>query len=78
MENINEIDKFLTAEDIEQDNLAQEESEESISIQRYAFNAFRIERSIRDILSWVDKGKIIIPEFQRDFVWNFNQSSRFI
>ena len=42
MENINEIDKFLTAEDIEQDNLAQEESEESISIQRYAFNAFRI------------------------------------
>lgn len=78
MEIFNEIDKFLTAEDLEQENLALEESEESICIQRYAFNAFRIERSIRDILSWVNKGKIIIPEFQRDFVWNFNQSSKFI
>lgn len=58
--------------------IEQEEDEESITIQRYAFNAFRIERSIRDILSWVEKKKIIIPEFQRDFVWNFNQSSRFI
>lgn len=62
----------------EQEALEQEESAESIAIQRYAFNAFRIERSIRDILNWVKKGKIIVPEFQRDFVWNFNQSSKFI
>lgn len=78
MKDILENAEFLTEEDIEQDKLEQEESAESIAIQRYAFNAFRIERSIRDILTWVDKGKIIIPEFQRDFVWNFNQSSRFI
>mgnify|MGYP001073322243 FL=1 len=68
----------LTAEEIEQIDLEESESEEGIKIQRYAFNSFRIERSIRDILNWVDKGKIVIPEFQRDFVWNYNQSSRFI
>ena len=45
----------VTDEDIEQNNLEQEESAESIEIHRYAFNAFRIERSIRDILTWVDK-----------------------
>lgn len=67
-----------TAEELEQYALEQEESAETLTIQRYAFNSFRIERSIRDILNWVDKGKIIIPEFQRDFVWNYNQSSRFI
>lgn len=78
MELFFEDDKLITNEDIEQEILEQEESQESISIQRYAFNAFRIERSIRDILNWVEKGKIIIPEFQRDFVWNFNQSSRFV
>lgn len=70
--------KELSSEELELLNLEQEESEESIGIQRYAFNAFRIERSIRDILSWVNKGKIIIPEFQRDFVWNYNQCSKFI
>ena len=74
-----EIENLVPDQEVdEQDVLEQEENAESIAIQRYAFNAFRIERSIRDILNWVEKGKIIVPEFQRDFVWNFNQSSRFI
>lgn len=76
--NVNEISDNLEQEKQEREVLEQEEAEESISIKRYAFNSFRIERSIRDILNWVEKGKIIIPEFQRDFVWNYNQSSKFI
>ena len=61
-----------------EDKIIEEEESEGISIQRYAFNSFKIERSIRDILNWVDKDKIIIPEFQRDFVWTFNQSCKLI
>ncbi len=69
---------ILSEEEKEIIEIENQEEEESISLERYAFNSFRIERSIRDILNWVEKGKIIIPEFQRDFVWNYNQSSRFV
>lgn len=69
---------IMSEEEIEIEELENAEEEESISLERYAFNSFRIERSIRDILNWVEKGKIIIPEFQRDFVWNYNQSCRFV
>lgn len=60
------------------DSIDMIEDEERIEIKRYAFNSFRIEKSIRDILSWVKRGRIIIPEFQRDKVWNYSQASRFI
>lgn len=69
---------FMSEEEKEINEIENQEDEESICLERYAFNSFRIERSIRDILNWVEKGKIIIPEFQRDFVWNYNQSSRFV
>lgn len=69
---------ILSEEEREIKKIENQEEEESICLERYAFNSFRIERSIRDILNWVEKEKIIIPEFQRDFVWNYNQSSRFV
>lgn len=69
---------FISEEEKEINEIENQEDEESICLERYAFNSFRIERSIRDILNWVKKDKIIIPEFQRDFVWNYNQSSRFV
>lgn len=71
-------ESFLSEEEKEIKEIETQEEEDGISLERYAFNSFRIERSIRDILNWVEKGKIIIPEFQRDFVWNYNQSSRFV
>lgn len=68
----------LTNEDLDLLKIEEEENSEGIGIKRYAFNSFKIERSVRDILNWVDKGKIIIPEFQRDFVWSYNQSCKLI
>ena len=68
----------ITNEDFDLLKIEEEENSEGIEIKRYAFNSFRIERSVRDILNWVDKGKIIIPEFQRDFVWTYNQSCKLI
>lgn len=68
----------ITNEDKEQLTIEEQEEAEGIGIKRYAFNSFKIERSIRDILNWVEKKKIKIPEFQRDFVWNYNQSCKLI
>ena len=68
----------LNDEDLDLLKIEEDENSEGIEIKRYAFNSFKIERSVRDILNWVEKGKIIIPEFQRDFVWSYNQSCKFI
>ena len=54
------------------------EENDGLDISRYDFNSFKIERSIRDLLSWEERQKIKIPSFQRNFVWTFNQSCKFI
>lgn len=51
---------------------------EGLDISRYDFNSFKIERSIRDLLSWEERKKIKIPSFQRNFVWTYNQCCKFI
>lgn len=56
----------------------EDESDEPLKITRYSFNSFRIERSIRDILSWENRGKIVIPDFQRNFVWDYAQCCKLI
>lgn len=72
------MEERLDNDMFQEEKILEEEDAEGISIERYAFNSFKIERSIRDILNWVEKEKIIIPEFQRDFVWTFNQSCKLI
>lgn len=54
------------------------ESEEGIRIKRYAFNSYRMDRSIRDLLGWKEAKKIETPDFQRNFVWSYSQASKFI
>ncbi len=55
-----------------------ENFDEEIKISRYSFNSFKIERSIRDLLSLEERNKIVIPEFQRNFVWDYKQCCKFI
>lgn len=59
-------------------DLVEESDDDALGVRRYDFNSFRTERSIRDLRRWKDIGKIKIPDFQRDFVWDYKQSSTFI
>lgn len=61
-------DEFI--EDIDNDN--------TIKISRYAFNSFGIERSVRDLINWEKRGRVVIPDFQRFFVWDYNKCCKFI
>lgn len=70
--------EFDDYQDELEEKVQEEEDEDRIEIKRYAFNSFRIEKSIRDIISWVKRDRIIIPEFQRDKVWTYNQAQRLI
>lgn len=60
----------------EEDNT--EEIEDGISINRYTITSYKMDRSISDLLKWKDQGKLIIPDFQRDYVWDIKTSSKFI
>ena len=61
------------------DNILEEDDNENvIKISRYAFNSFGIERSVRDLINWEKRGRVVIPEFQRFFVWDFNKCCKFI
>lgn len=65
-------------EDKDFDIMNENEENDSLDISRYDFNSFKIERSIRDLLSWEERLKIRIPSFQRNFVWTYNQCCKFI
>lgn len=54
------------------------DNENTVQISRYAFNSFGIERSVRDLINWEKRGRVIIPDFQRFFVWDYNKCCKFI
>jgi uncharacterized protein with ParB-like and HNH nuclease domain len=33
---------------------------------------------ISDLLSEIDKGKLVLPDFQRDFIWKPEQTARLL
>lgn len=45
---------------------------------RYQINSYSVDRAIETLIKWRENGKLIIPDFQRNFVWSFNNSSRLI
>ncbi len=47
-------------------------------IDRYQINTFTQDRAIETLLKWYKNKKLILPEFQRDFVWTYANSCRLI
>ena len=47
-------------------------------IERYQINTFTQDRAIETLLKWYKNGKLILPEFQREFVWSYSNSCRLI
>ena len=55
-----------------------QDNDNIVDISRYSFSSFGIERSIRDLIAWEERKKVIIPDFQRKFVWDFNKCCKFV
>lgn len=68
------MENFETQDDI----IENEENNDIVTISRYDFNSFAIERSVRDLVDWASRDKVFIPDFQRAFVWDFNKCCKFI
>lgn len=56
----------------------EENSSNDSKIERYQINTFTQDRAIETLLKWYDNKKLILPEFQRDYVWTYANSCRLI
>lgn len=54
------------------------EDEEGYKLKRYEITTYVTQRSIESLIKWVDKKKIVIPDFQRDYVWPKSAASKLI
>lgn len=73
------LDEINTTDIIEEnESIEAEESSDDSKIERYQINTFSQDRAIETLLKWYKNGKLILPEFQRDFVWSYANSSRLI
>lgn len=68
-------------DDLKMDELQEYELYESTighKINRYEITTYVTQRTIESLIKWVEKGKIIIPDFQRDYVWPKSVASKLI
>ena len=66
------IEKKNIEEILEEDTLSFDKSEE-FYIKYWSYN-----RSVSEMLEMYDNGEIVIPDLQREYVWNYSQASLFI
>lgn len=64
-------------QNVEELYLVDEESESS-KIKRFDIISYNIDKAIETIIKWKNNGKLVIPTFQREFVWKFNTSCKLI
>lgn len=60
------------------ENSENEESGSLEKLERYQINSYSVDRAIETLIKWKENGKLIIPEFQRDYIWTYNNSCRLI
>ena len=59
-------------------NYQENEQNESVKLERHQINSYSVDRSIDTLLKWKSRGKLRIPDFQRDYVWEYADSVKFI
>ncbi len=66
--------------EIDERDFSYEENElnEQKELKRYQINSYSVDRAIETLIKWKRNNKLIVPDFQRDFVWNFSNSARLI
>ena len=65
-------------EPIENEELIEEEEDDSVAPVRYGITSFGVDFDVEGLYRRISRGEIVIPKFQRSYVWNIRQASRFI
>lgn len=65
---------------IDEKDFAYEESEENEQneLKRYQINSYSVDRAVETLIKWKRNNKLVVPDFQRDYVWSFSNCARLI
>jgi hypothetical protein len=69
-----EIELDLTTEEIEDEAAI----DDTVAVERYDITSFGADYDVEGLVKRLERGDIFIPEFQRDYVWNQKEASRFV
>lgn len=64
--------------DLPDDVMDDAESDDEVSVERYDITSFGADYDVEGLVKRLDRGDVLIPEFQRDYVWNQKEASRFV
>lgn len=65
-------------ETIEEEEPIEEEDDDLIAPVRYGITSFGVDFDVEGLNRRISRGDIVIPRFQRSYVWTLRQASRFI
>ena len=68
----------IETDDIETDETSKEEDEIGLYLDTYEVSVVPNDFNIRSLCDYLDEGTLSVPEFQRGYVWNKKQASRFV
>lgn len=60
------------------DNKVDDFIEEEENVFRFSITSYGVDYTVDTIVNRLGKGAILIPDFQRDYVWSLKDASRFI
>lgn len=72
---IDQINEQISERDFSYEENEQDEQSE---LKRYQINSYSVDRAIETLIKWKRNNKLIVPEFQREFVWTFGNCARLI
>ena len=67
----------LKATETEEEEVV-DEDDDSVAPVRYGITSFGVDFDVEGLYRRIQRGEIVIPSFQRSYVWNIRQASRFI
>ena len=74
------LDEIGSLNPEEKDDLIHDEADtdDTVLPQKYDITSYGIDFDVRGLVQRLDEGDIVIPDWQRQYVWTFKQASSFI
>ena len=72
------VDARESLEAVESEEPIEEEQDDSVAPVRYRITSFGVDFDVEGLYRRISRDEIVIPPFQRSYVWNIRQASRFI
>ena len=65
-------------DDAEEQDIEQDGTEETVGIREYAVTSYGIDYDVEGYVRRLQSGDIVIPEYQRKYIWDQRRASRFV